>query len=78
MVYRLMGRGHVAALGVRSALRREAGQGTVEYVALLVVVALVLGAIVRATRGFEGSTDIPKAIAEQLKEAIGQATPGGR
>src|SRR3954465_14945839 len=43
MAYRLMGRLHAVALG---AGRRDAGQGTVEYVGLLLLIAVIIGAVV--------------------------------
>ena len=39
MGYRMMGRAHAAALSARGRLAGAAGQGTVEYVALILLVA---------------------------------------
>ena len=47
-MYRLMGRFHAGLL----ALRRDAGQGTVEYVALILLVALVMAGVIAAMKGF--------------------------
>jgi Flp pilus assembly pilin Flp len=74
MPYRLMGRLHAAALAPRS----ERGQGTVEYVALILLLALVFAAVVKAGAGKD--FDIGKTIVTKLKEAIdgvGDAPKGG-
>ena len=59
---------HVTALSARSALRREAGQGTVEYVALILLLALVFAAVVKS--GVGKDFDIGKTIVEKLKQSI--------
>jgi hypothetical protein len=67
MGYRMLGRMHAAL----TAGRREAGQGTVEYVALILLVAIVLAGVVAATRKTSiGSGDIGKTIVEKLKAAL--------
>jgi Flp pilus assembly pilin Flp len=49
----------------------ERGQGTVEYVALILLVAVVLAGVVAATKGQAfGSTGIAQAIVAKLKGAI--------
>jgi uncharacterized protein (UPF0333 family) len=49
----------------------ERGQGTVEYVALILLVAVVLAGVVAATKGQTfGSTGIAQAIVAKLKGAI--------
>lgn len=62
MLYRLMGRGHAAMLR----LREDAGQGTIEYVGLMVLMATVLTAVVK------GSADVnlPKAIITEIKQQV--------
>ena len=51
----------------------SAGQGTVEYVALILLVAVVLAGVVAATRKTSiGSGDIGRTIVKEIKEAIGQ------
>ncbi len=66
MVYMLMGRIHAIGLG-----RGERGQGTVEYVALILLVAAVLAGVVAATRGHRfGATGIAEAIVKQIKSAM--------
>jgi len=68
MGYRLMGRLH-AAIG---ALGRDgAGQGTVEYVGLILLVAVVLAGVVAATRQTSiGGGEIGATIVKKLKSAL--------
>lgn len=69
MLYELMGLVHAR---VASLLRGERGQGTVEYVALILLVAAMLVGIVAATRsGKFGTGGIAEAIVKQIKNAIG-------
>ena len=73
--YRLMGRAHAEVAWLWRRLRvaavAERGQGTVEYVALILLVAVVLAGVVAATRKTNlGSGDIGKAIMEKIKGAI--------
>ena len=53
-------------------LRAERGQGTVEYVALILLVALVMAGVVAAMKGFK--TDDGKQLADvilgKLKDAV--------
>ena len=51
MIYRLMGRVHMRIAGARG--RGERGQGTVEYVALILLVAALLAGVVAAHEGHE-------------------------
>jgi hypothetical protein len=67
MGYRLMGRLHAAA----TSLRRSDGQGTVEYVALILLVAVVLAGVLAATRKSNiGGGQIGETIVKQLKAAL--------
>jgi len=60
---------HVAALSALAAARRdERGQGTVEYVALILLLALVFAAVVKTGAGKD--FEIGKTIVTKLKEAI--------
>ena len=77
MATRTLVRLHVAALCALTALRRERGQGTVEYVALILLLALVFAAVVKS--GVGKDFDIGKTIVGKLKDSIdgvGDA-PGG-
>lgn len=70
MLYRLMGRGHAALLR----LRDETGQGTIEYVGLMVLMATVLAGLVTAADG--AGTDLPKTIVNKIKQQIDVAGTG--
>jgi hypothetical protein len=53
------------------ALRDERGQGTVEYVALILLVGAVLAGVVAATKGKQfGASGIAEAIVKQMKKAL--------
>ncbi|HEV3001025.1 MAG TPA: hypothetical protein VGW75_09835 [Solirubrobacteraceae bacterium] len=67
MPYQLFARLHTAALAALPA-HRERGQGTVEYVALILLLALVFAAVVKFGAGKD--FDIGKTIVEKLKDAI--------
>ena len=60
------------ALGKLNALGREVGQGTVEYVALILLVALVMAGAVAAMNGYK--TDQGKGIGDavigKIKDAV--------
>jgi Flp pilus assembly pilin Flp len=64
MAYRIMGALHARLLTIRD----QAGQGTVEYVALILLIAAVLGAAVTATHGKDGG--IATTIVTKLKNSI--------
>ena len=68
MPYRLLGLAHAAACTALAPLRRQHGQGTVEYVALILLLALVFAAVVKFGAGKD--FDIGKTIVTKLKEAI--------
>jgi Flp pilus assembly pilin Flp len=72
MVYGWMGRAHAALL------RDERGQGTVEYVGLILLIAGVIGAVVAWGGGgtFKGD-GIGKAITDKLKTTIETLGGGG-
>ena len=64
MAYRLMGRLHAWAL----ALRGDTGQGTVEYVGLLLLIGALLAAVIAAMHSHNwGLADL---IVSKLKAAI--------
>jgi hypothetical protein len=70
MPYRTMGLLHARAL---QALRREEGQGTVEYVGLMLLVAGILTAVV-ALGGKTNGKSIADAVAKEIKDAIDAVT----
>jgi VanZ family protein len=61
-MYELMGRAHAA-------LTRERGQGTVEYVGLVLLLAMLLAGVVTASRSLKGA-GIAEAVVNKLKAAI--------
>ncbi|HEY7618907.1 MAG TPA: hypothetical protein VH834_04000 [Solirubrobacteraceae bacterium] len=79
MGYRIMGRGHAIALRARAAvaahararalLAGRAGQGTVEYVALILLVAGLFATVVVAAGGVKGD-GIARAITDKIKSTI--------
>jgi hypothetical protein len=73
MGYRAAARVHVAASRMAAGLRGRGGQGTVEYVALILLVAVVLAGVVVATRKSSiGDGGIGRTIVERLKGALDQ------
>ena len=61
---------HLSALGRR--LRDGAGQGTVEYVALILLVALIMAGVVAAMKGFktDQGKDLGEAILAKIRDAV--------
>lgn len=68
MGYRVMGRAHAGLHHLRIRLSSDLGQGTVEYVGLILLIAGVLTAVVAAGRGKDGG--IAEKVTIELKEAI--------
>ena len=60
----------LARAGAR--LRREGGQGTVEYVALILLVALVMAGVVAAMKGFrsDDGKELGDVLLGKIKEAV--------
>jgi hypothetical protein len=80
MFYALMGRVHAAVHhrleGIRRALEGERGQGTVEYVGLILLVSLLMVGMVAAMKGFnksliKGAT--PRELSEAFVDGVGVA-----
>ena len=71
-MYELMGRAHAALAVARS----ERGQGTVEYVGLILLIAVVLAGVVKAADGFSDDKGIATTIVTELKKAIGSVGKG--
>lgn len=68
MYYRVMALLHLRLTG---AWRSERGQGTVEYVALILLVAALLAGVVAATKGTKfGTGGIAEAIVNQIRKAL--------
>jgi len=71
-MYRLFGLAHARWLRVADSLRSSAGQGTVEYVALILLVALVMAGVVAAMKGFRTGSgkELGEAIVGKIREAV--------
>jgi hypothetical protein len=76
MIYRLMGRAHAAIArrlrGIHELAEGERGQGTVEYVGLILLVSLLMVGMVAAMKGFNGKqgTELAGVIVDKIKEAV--------
>jgi hypothetical protein len=75
MVYTLMGYVHAAVYRRVQEIRRlagETGQGTVEYVGLILLVSLLMVGMVAAMKGFNGKqgTELADVIVNKIKEAV--------
>ena len=78
-VHELQGRAHAALAGAppaRAPLARAApprngsrGQGTVEYVGLILLIAVLIAGVVSASRSFK-DTGIAEAVVKKIKGAI--------
>ena len=71
-MYRTMGLTHATCARFARRLRAQAGQGTVEYVALILLVALVMAGVVAAMKGFrsDDGKELGDVILGKLKEAV--------
>ena len=75
-MHKLIARAHLTALALGDRLRHrlasERGQGTVEYVGLILLVSMLMVGMVVAMRNFNGSqgTEIAEVIIAKIKQAI--------
>ena len=71
-MYRSMGRAHAWLCGRARGCARRRGQGTVEYVALILLVALVLAGVVAAMKGFrsDDGKELGDVILSKIKDAV--------
>ena len=80
MFYALFGWMHAAASrrarAIVAALEGDRGQGTVEYVGLILLVALLMVGMVAAMKGFNGrqGTELAEVIVEKIKSAVNSIT----
>jgi Flp pilus assembly pilin Flp len=79
MIYVLMGYLHTAVVQrVRTIrlLAGERGQGTVEYVGLILLVSLLMVGMVAAMKGFNGKqgTELADVIVDKIKESVDRVT----
>jgi Flp pilus assembly pilin Flp len=76
MIYALMGYAHAVVTQRLREVRRlalgERGQGTVEYVGLILLVSLLMVGMVAAMKGFNGKqgTQLAGVIVDKIKEAV--------
>jgi hypothetical protein len=75
MIYALIGYLHAAVSWRVREIRRlagETGQGTVEYVGLILLVSLLMVGMVAAMKGFNGKqgTELADVIVNKIKEAV--------
>ena len=68
-MYELMGRAHAW-------LARERGQGTVEYVGLVLLLGVILAGVVAAAGDFKDDNAIAAAVVKKLKAAIDKVGGG--
>jgi hypothetical protein len=71
-MYRCFGLVHAGLIVAADRLRRQVGQGTVEYVALILLVALVMAGVVTAMKGFktDAGKELGDVILGKIKEAV--------
>ena len=71
-MYRLMGYGHSRGAAALARLADEGGQGTVEYVALILLVALIMAGVIAAMKGFktDQGQELGDVILGKIKEAV--------
>lgn len=78
MIYMLMGYVHAVITQRVQAIRAlaERGQGTVEYVGLILLVSLLMVGMVVAMKGFNGKqgTELADVIVDKIKQAVGKVT----
>ena len=82
MFYAVLGYAHAALWRINLAVTRrvkaiqalagERGQGTVEYVGLILLVSLLMVGMVAAMKGFNGKqgTELADVIVDKIKEAV--------
>jgi hypothetical protein len=73
----LIARAQLAAYGAGRRLlgpSARSGQGTVEYVGLILLVALLMVGMVAAMKGFQGKQglELAQTIVDKIREAVGQ------
>ncbi len=75
-MHQLFTRIHLASLALGARLRgrlaSERGQGTVEYVGLILLVSMLMVGVVAAMRGFNAAqgTEIAEVIIDKIKQAV--------
>ncbi|MEX0620731.1 MAG: hypothetical protein WD181_04050 [Solirubrobacterales bacterium] len=75
-----MGRFHAARIAkadrIRSRLAGDGGQGTVEYVGLILLVSLLMVGMLAAMKGFSGrqGTELAELIVDKIQSAVDKVT----
>ena len=71
-MYRCFGGIHAGLLNAGARLRDARGQGTVEYVALILLIALVMAGVIAAMKGFktDQGQELGDVIIGKIKEAV--------
>ena len=61
---------------ISAQLRSAAGQGTVEYVGLILLVALLMVGMVAAMKGFQGAQglELAETIVDKIRGAVNKVT----
>jgi hypothetical protein len=76
MIYALIGFAHAVierrVRAIRVLVGGQQGQGTVEYVGLILLVSLLMVGMVAAMKGFNGKqgTELAGVIVDKIKEAV--------
>lgn len=73
-MHRIQGLIHATLAAALARARSQVGQGTVEYVALILLVALVMAGMVAAMNGFktDEGEELGEVILEKIKDAVGK------
>jgi Flp pilus assembly pilin Flp len=68
--------GAMASRRLGPLLRSERGQGTVEYVGLILLVALLMVGMVAAMKGFQGKQglELAETIVDKIRAAVNQVS----
>jgi hypothetical protein len=70
MSYRTIAWLHVHLVAAVTSLRDQRGQGTVEYVGIILMIAVLLTAMIAAAKSAGGLKEIPEVLVKELKGAI--------
>jgi hypothetical protein len=75
LLFRLGLRARAAGWGL-AAPRAERGQGTVEYVGLILLVALLMVGMVAAMKGFQGAQglELAETIVDKIRSAVNKVS----
>lgn len=80
MLHRYQGLAHAMLsdhlVALRNGLARKSGQGTVEYVGLILLVSLLMVGMVAAMKGFSGrqGTELAELIVDKIQSAVDKVT----